>query len=385
MDRTKIQWTDATWSPVTGCTRVTWPNRAASGCDHCYAFLLHDTRHAAKRQGKAVVGAQYDRPFSQVQLLPDRLYQPVRWRRPRRVFLTSMGDLFHPDVPDEYLALLWAVMAITPRHTYQVLTKRPDRAATLLRGPQFVSLMRAALYSMLGMNHGLANVRMVGAPDVVTAPMIEPAPLPRTQRDHLTRAVFSGYGRKWKAPGLPWPLPNVWLGTSIEHQQALTERWKHLANAPAVTRFYSMEPQLDAIDLSPVLRLSATITEDGPIWHTPKDTLPRPVNWVIVGGESGPRARVFQPAWVRQTIAQCAAAGVPVFVKQLGSVWGKANASRHTHGGEIEDWPADLRVREFPAMTAQYDQWLHYVETGTNRPPSQELKPLGWRVPARVL
>src|SRR5258706_704857 len=117
-----ISWTEATWSPVVGCKRV------SAGCDHCYAFQLHDQRHVAWKRGRwPGAPQQYHKPFSQVQLLRERLSDPLKWRKPKLVFVNSMSDLFHVDVPDEFIAEIFAIMAMTPQHTYQVLTKRPER------------------------------------------------------------------------------------------------------------------------------------------------------------------------------------------------------------------------------------------------------------------
>src|SRR4051812_18556853 len=117
---TGIEWTDATWNPVVGCTKV------SQGCKHCYAKTIHDLRHKAHLAGKAVA-PQYAQPFETVQLKPERLTAPLGWRQPKRIFVNSVSDLFHDDVPIEYIASVWAVMALARRHTFQILTKRPAR------------------------------------------------------------------------------------------------------------------------------------------------------------------------------------------------------------------------------------------------------------------
>ncbi|KKL19936.1 hypothetical protein LCGC14_2460460, partial [marine sediment metagenome] len=192
---TKIEWTDETWNPVTGCTKV------SEGCKFCYAERL------SKRFGQ-----DFD-----VTLHPDRLGIPLRWRKPRRVFVVSMGDLFHEDVPDQFIDKVFAVMALTPWHTYQVLTKRPER---------IVSYINAA-----------------------------------NRRERITK----GYGpleaaltgEQWNIGGgwgvdpgaMPWPLPNVWLGVSVENQEAADERIPLLLETPAAVRFVSCEPLLSGLDL----------------------------------------------------------------------------------------------------------------------------------------
>jgi len=303
----QIQWTDETWNPTVGCTRV------SAGCDHCYAFALHDRRHDAWKSGRwPDAPAQYHEPFSEVQLLPERLTLPLRWRKPRRVFVDSMADLFHTDVPDEFLADVFAIMTATPHHTYQVLTKRPRRMQRLLHDGAFVHLIEDAILIRWGV-----------------------------------RAV------------VPWPLPNVWLGVSVE-DQAAAQRIGPLIQTPAAVRFLSCEPLIGPVSIDDWLWLVGPSTA-GP-W---KDALGRhrggggaggqmvsrtPANdlhWVIAGGESGPGARPCDLDWLRLLRDECAEAGVPVFVKQLGSVWAKAN-SADPHGGNPDRWPEDLRVRQFP-------------------------------------
>jgi len=251
--KTSIHWTNDTWNPVTGCTRV------SAGCDHCYAFAQHDMRHVAWKRGRfPTAPAQYHLPFSRVQLLEYRLYgkdSPLRWRKPRRVFVNSMSDLFQDAVPDSYIAQVFAVMQHAERHTFQVLTKRPERMARLCR-------------------------------DLL--------PL----------------------------LPNVWLGTSVEHQAAADERIPLLLQTPAVVRFLSCEPLLTAVDLS------AYLTTDG--MHR--------LDWIIVGGESGPHHRPMQLDWARSIREQCHAAGFAFFFKQSSGA--KPGMERELDGRLWEDYPA---------------------------------------------
>jgi protein gp37 len=122
---TSIEWTNRSWNPTTGCTRV------SAGCDHCYAFSLHDMRHQAVQDGATKLPAQYSKPFSEIQLFPDRLQDPLKWKTPAKVFVNSMSDLFHKDIPDEFIQQVFAVMNQAERHTFQVLTKRPSRAALM--------------------------------------------------------------------------------------------------------------------------------------------------------------------------------------------------------------------------------------------------------------
>lgn len=254
---TGIEWTDETWNPVTGCDHV------SPGCDHCYA-----ERMAVRLAGRA--GYPADEPF-RVTLHPDRLDQPSRWRKPRRVFVNSMSDLFHRDVPDEFIAEVFAVMGAAEQHTFQVLTKRPQRMARLLSSPEW-------------------SARLV--------------------HDHGIPAAGRG------------PFPNVWLGTSVENQRYAELRIPHLLATPAAVRFLSIEPLLGPISLR--WAKWHDYYRDG--WRERGEVQDeydgaRRLDWVIVGGESGPGARPMHPAWVRTLRDHCTAAGVPFFFKQWGA-WG---------------------------------------------------------------
>ncbi|MBO0875373.1 MAG: phage Gp37/Gp68 family protein [Pseudonocardia sp.] len=252
MADTSIEWCDVVWNPTSGCDRV------SDGCTNCYALTM------AKRL-KAMGAPGYQRdgnpatsgPGFRLTLHSDKLTVPLHWRRPRRIFVNSMSDLFHADVPDDYIAKVFAVMAATPQHTYQILTKRHARMRNLLSNGQW----RDSTF--------------------------EPAV------DELV-------------PGLafehPWPLPNVWMGVSVETQQWADIRIPALLQTPAAVHFLSCEPLLGPVTLKPEWV--------EPVW-------PR-VDWVIVGGESGPHARPMHPDWVRALRDQCTAAGVAYFVKQWG-------------------------------------------------------------------
>ena len=354
MASTSIEWTDTVWNPVVGCSRV------SAGCLNCYAFALHDRRYAAnfraariwsgileegdrrirnnegwpqwvKRVGKPPEGwaprarklgvrlplpAQYDRPFSQVQLLPQRLEQPLHWRKPRRVFVNSLSDLFHEDVPDEFIAQVWITMAYSPQHTFQILTKRPER-------------MRAIIN-----------------PSVGIAGLLQ-------------------------AAGIAWPLPNVWLGVSVEDQKTADERIPLLLQTPAAVRFVSYEPALAPVDFEGWL-YGYCPEHDAPglaCNHNQCKSAGKGLDWVIVGGESGPGARPFYVEWARHTIAQCKAANVACFVKQLGSkprFVSPINCEgtpellgidfplrlKDRKGSSPDEWPEHLRVREFPEVRA---------------------------------
>ena len=244
---TKIEWTDETWNPTTGCTKV------SPGCDHCYAKTMHERFNGPDS-------------FETVTLHPERLDLPLRWRKPRKVFVNSMSDLFHDDIPNEYIARVWAVMAATPQHTYQVLTKRHGRMRSLLSSPAF-DLAVATEWSKLGTTAG------------------------SLMEDHTP----------------PYPLPNVWLGVSVENQQWADIRIPALLDTPAVVRFLSCEPLLGPVDL----RVSSFIGGD---WL-------KGLHWAIVGGESGHGARPMHPDWARELRDQCVDAEIPFLFKQWGA-WG---------------------------------------------------------------
>lgn len=249
--RTTIEWTDTTWNPITGCDRV------SAGCDNCYAL------HLAKRlKGMGAEKYQLDGdprtsgPGFGVTLHPTVLDEPLRWRKPRLVFVNSMSDLFHNQVPDEFIAKVFAVMIAAPEHTYQVLTKRHGRMRSLLRSTRFQDLLTSELTKLWHIEH--------------TA---ELAPLERIP---------------------PW----IWIGVSAENQTWAERRLNALADVPASVRFVSCEPLLGPIDLT--------------AW------LSGCLNWVIVGGESGPNNRPVDLDWVRDIRDQCVSAKCALFFKQIG-------------------------------------------------------------------
>jgi len=289
-DKSSIEWTDATWNFVTGCTEV------SPGCDHCYAKTFAE-------RWRGTPGHHFEQGFD-VRLRPDRLRLPLRWHRPRRIFVNSMTDLFHEAVPDEFIARAFAIMAITPLHTYQVLTKRHGRMRSLL-------------------SHGALGTE--GFPDMVEEAVAE-----------FSHASLD-----------EWPLPNVWLGVSAEDQHWAGIRIPALLGAPAAVRFVSAEPLLGPVDLQNVDGID-TLRADwagGPSGGT---GAPHPLlDWVIAGGESGPGARPCDLKWLQSLRDQTAVDEVPFFCKQLGSVLGRELGAGRK-GGDWDAWPEDLRVREFP-------------------------------------
>ena len=222
-DKTGIEWTDATWNPVTGCTKV------SPGCAHCYAeaITLRFRRGGPFLPGKTTI-----------KLHPDRLDQPAKWRQPRRIFVNSMSDLFHEEVPFEFVDEIFGVMESNDRHIYQILTKRPER-------------------------------------------MLEYVEWTESE---------------------PWP-DHVWAGVSVENQYWADRRIPLLHRVPCSVRFLSCEPLLKGVDLARYVQ---------------------GIDWVIVGGESGTRARPMEEAWVIDIKEQCERASIAFFFKQWGGRTSKA-------------------------------------------------------------
>lgn len=304
-DRSKIEWTEATWNPITGCTLV------SEGCRHCYAARLAATRlkHHPSRAGLARINAASEAKFTgEVRFNEQWLDQPLRWRRARMIFVCAHSDAFHESVPDEWLDKIFAVMALSPQHTFQVLTKRPEPMREYLRA-------RAGNW-------------------MLRWPYAVPIGLRMSKYEATSRLGANGpeAAALYKARPVVFPLPNVWLGVSAEDQRAADARIPLLLATPAAKRFVSYEPALGPIDFNHVresLEGESFIIFDA--LHK-KDSLnkgdPAPgLDWVIAGGESGPNARPAHPDWFRQCRDQCAAAGVPFFFKQWGE-WGPDEGPR---------------------------------------------------------
>lgn len=291
-----------------------------------------------------------------VALHPDILNKPLHWKAPRRIFVNSMSDLFHDDVPDWYIYAVWRVMAQTPQHTYQILTKRPRRMLSWFEkladaGPQDVgpTLWRpgeAAKASPFG------DVTVEQAQAVIDSGRAKMFGDWRLSLGEPPEGcVHPPYdwmdGDRW------WPtvLRNVWLGVSVENQRWADQRIPLLLRTPAAVRFLSCEPLLGSIDLCKLAALNGNWIDclrGDVVSATYGDVYaaaPGSIDWVIVGGESGPGARPMELDWARSLIEQCHAASVPVFVKQLGAHWGTGDDRK---AGNPERWPEHLRVREFP-------------------------------------
>ena len=307
---TKIQWTDETWNPLTGCTKV------SPGCAHCYA-------ERESRRLRAMNVPQYQnavddqgRWTGKITLIENKLTEPLHWKKPRMIFVNSMSDLFHPDVPVEFIDKVFAVMALADRHTFQVLTKRPERMAEYFA----FELTTAMCHS-------------------TQARVAYWATLFAGERGENTLDAY------WDMFLERWPLPNVWLGTSVENQKTADERIEHLFECPAAVRFLSCEPLLGPVDLTmvksvprPGTVIVGTVLGTDGTRFSPCGASGRGLDWVIVGGESGPGARPMDLDWARSLRDQCALVGVPFFFKQWGGV-NKKKAGRELDGCEWDEMP----------------------------------------------
>lgn len=309
---TLIQWTDKTWNPVRGCALV------SEGCRSCYAMkVAHRFSGPGKPyEGLTEIGPKGPRWNGKIRLVEKALLEPLRWRKPRRIFVNSMSDLFHEDVPFEFIDRVFAVMALCPQHTFQILTKRAERMLTYWAADRWNVVEQAV--EIISDRRGDVAGRVI-------------------------REQFETDLDKY-------PLPNVWLGVSVERQQEADERIPLLLQTSAAVRFISAEPLLGLIGLA----------RHFPHVHGQRNDR----FWVIVGGESGAGARPCDLAWIRSIVQQCATAGVSCFVKQLGAKPVETNPAlggligrtaypldplRDRKGGDIDEWAVDLRIREFPA------------------------------------
>lgn len=285
-----IEWTESTWNPLVGCTKV------SPGCDHCYAENLVNRFTGTS--------AAFPTDFATVNIRSEKfLRQPLQWREPRRIFVNSLSDLFHDDVPDQFIAKVFAVMGVAQRHTFQLLTKRHARMRSLLSNPRFGDLYAWELGILVGT-------------------------LLREKKLKITDETVA------MRPDV-WPLPNVWLGVSVEDQKWADIRIPALLDTPAAVRFLSMEPLLGLV--------AADLAQ---------------INWVIVGGESGPGARPMHPDWARQIRDDCVKAGVPFLFKQWGEYGQQGWKVDPTHSGEMVHMGKKNAGRELDGRT-----WDEYPES----------------------
>ncbi len=285
MSKTTIEWCDRTWNPITGC-----PGPLVSpGCDNCFARRVAETRLRGRCGYDAVD------PFK-ITYHPDRAYDPLGWKNPQRIFVGSMGDMFHIDVPCNELNSVFSIMAMCPQHTFMMLTKRPEVAINFMTAKREKrvddSIPEDAVYDSVG------------------------------------RAGWWGVCPNWP---WEWPLPNVWLGVTVCDN---SELWKveALCHIPAAKRFVCFEPLLGEVDASLYLArfrcagcgflslspVEGFICPECGETHADSKHFSPQIDWVICGGETGPNARPMHPAWARRLRDQCAASGVPFFFKGWG-------------------------------------------------------------------
>ena len=305
---TSIEWTGETWNPVVGCSKV------SEGCRNCYAInqayrnnAMGQSRLKEKRGRlryyEGLTEKRGDRVewTGKVVFVPEALDIPRKTCKPTVWFVNSMSDLFHELVTNKQLDQIFAVMALTPQHTYQILTKRPERMLEYMQNSS-ERIKSEALISFLEGNEDQYTI----------------------------------------CDRLQFPLPNVWLGVTVENQKAANDRIYSLLETPAAIRFLSCEPLLEEIDFTGI--------EDSDLLGE--------IDWVIVGGESGYGARPCEIKWIRSIVKQCKESETPVFVKQLGShpfiqlipeLGGKIPWTKSTgKGGKISEFPEDLQIREMP-------------------------------------
>ncbi len=325
----KIEWTEKTWNPIVGCSKV------SPGCDHCYAERMAIRlcgMECARAYGKTKYINVVTRDkkthgwTGQTWFDESALQIPLKRKKATTYFVCSMGDLFHESVPFDFIDKVFAVMALCHEHTFQVLTKRPERMAEYLGDIRRVVRIAAAASAGSGMAIDL--------------------------------------GRFWGSTD--WPLPNVWLGTTAENQEMADKRIPELLKCPAAKRFVSVEPMLGAVDLCSLIEIRQ-FQGDGKGWPTekrpvkinamhgygiespyddehgkpiyyqaPTETVPK-LDWVICGGESGPGARPMHPDWARSLRDQCKAAGVPFFFKQWGK-WLPGSQANHISDARLSKY-----------------------------------------------
>ena len=290
---TKIEWTEETWNPVTGCSHV------SPGCENCYAERMAPRLVAMGQDGYTSLPWTAQNAAQNVVLRPERLDQPLRWTKPRRIFVNSMSDLFHERIPDEFIDRVFAVMALADWHCFQVLSKRPSRMQEYMQRalPRIAALRR---------DDGEGN---------------------RQEERHELQGGISDSAPQTLEAHLEWPLPNVWLGVSVEDQRRADERIPLLLQTPAAVRWLSCEPLLGPVELTNIRWLEFRVDclsqrygRDG--WS---ERAGAKIDWCVVGGESGPGARPMHPVWARSLRDQCVAERIPFFFKQWGCWYPSSN------------------------------------------------------------
>ena len=310
-DGTKIQWTDASWNIYRGCSR------RSDGCTRCYAETVARRFSGVGQPYEGLIN-EHGRWNGKVRFIEAHLLDPIRWKRPRRIFVNSMSDLFHESLTDEQIDPVFGIMAAARQHTFQALTKRSERLLLYTRQDRRKQWAAAAC--------------------AVT-----------TGGDRLYDQIAIG----------PTALPNVWLGVSVEDQR-VAHRVVDLLHADAAVRFVSAEPLIGGVDFTKIVTANGachTNALTGYFRHSDiEEGLLPTLNWVIAGGESGAGARPCSVDWIRTIIDDCRAQNVACFVKQLGAdpkgmtTAGDALRLTDRKGGDPAEWPPGLNVREFPRV-----------------------------------
>lgn len=349
----KIQWTEETWNPLAGCKEI------SPGCTNCYAAKMAKRLEAMgqkKYAGTTKTLANGKVVWTgKINMDEGSLTLPLRTKKPTMWFVNSMSDLFHEDVPDEFILRVFGVMMATPWHTYQVLTKRAERLPAWFEW----WMNEATRQRYLNLQTGMAHEAVADLPCDWKA----------AQEYYLKNCDQSNRGRYDNC--ILWPLFNVWLGVSVEDQQRADERIPHLLKTPAAVRFLSCEPLLGPVDLERVLFfrnhyqsgahhyidvLRGGFWSTMPAYRPSQDGEPKNVftnhsdlqengliSWVIIGSESGPKRRPMKQEWAEQIAAQCEAVGVKWFMKQM-EVNGRVS-------GDIDAFPQKLRIRQMPEVS----------------------------------
>jgi|WetSurMetagenome_2_1015567.scaffolds.fasta_scaffold00191_55 protein gp37 len=355
---TKIEWTDNTWNPIIGCSKL------SDGCKNCYAVTMANRlSHNPSTPQYTGLTRSATTWSGETRLVESELTKPLKWQRGRRIFVCSMSDLFHDATPDEWIDRVFAVAALCPQHTFQILSKRPKRMLEYFTKPHRPGQFLTVLDGGEIIDTPSASVRAHSAMCDL---------LPTVPADALNRAVRLIDERDGEGDGFirRWPLPNVWLGATVENQEAANERIPLLLKTPAAKRFISVEPMLGPVDLNgidvdgdhvmdalksiswceswerdwspeatgvPFEEAREYYIDEGGVWP-PTDERGACLDWVIVGAETGPKKRLMDPAWALDLRDQCASAGVPFFFK-------KDSDGRRELDGEVwEQFPGAVKI-----------------------------------------
>lgn len=350
-DKTKIEWSEASWNPLRGCSRT------SPGCENCYA------EGAAWSTNRKMIALGNKPPYDglvrlnkkgepvwtgKVAFVPEHFVDPLRWKRPRKIFVNSMSDIFHESVSFETIAAIYGVMIAADWHVFQLLTKRAGRMVDFYHWLDD----QVALHGSTAGSRALWNETTICLHYAVRELKLRNMwfTIPGPAREAIIaageRSEHDGGGGYKRVPPRAWPPKNVWPGISVENQYYASERIPLLLTLPAATRWVSYEPGLGPVHLKP--------------WLVDMEVLPDPtlmrrtLDWVVVGGESKlpkPKARPFDTDWAQQVLDECVGSTTRVFVKQLGSNamhGGRSLKLRHPKGGDMNEWPSRLRVREYP-------------------------------------